>query len=604
MYCSKCGTEVGEDARYCPNCGAEIKVQNECLQGIVNIENNKKEQDKKQSAKDILVLIVTLLGMVVITMLLSMLLSWLFNNDVVIEKMGNIEKSAGDWLNKPDKPWNNSWQKSIDTYKPGDYFDEQHDLVYNYYDDKDGLQDLQDNIVIPCEYDNIWFESELSLIMAEKEGGRATDIYSRDGEKVLSVDGTVRPDFCTKCLVGYIENIPTMSDEEWDEEVNYEYAYDVKLVNLQGELIEQKIDDFEQCGNVYKIETSRVSFDNLEWYDYSCGGNYIMNEKGERISDIFPVMDHYDEINHIFQVKTEEGYLYYIDEKGNEIAEAQSQWDYYLGFVNGKFKVSVVENDNEYVGIAETMDSNANMVLEAEYETIEGENGVYWASKDLEDGRRRYALFDGSGEQITDFIYDEISLIYDENGEFVDHIEARKESGVSDIYYLKSGIAYHICKLQEEKYIDIWKIKDQYYYIVQENTGYGLVEIFDKSGNILLNQQAQDLYSDDRNEDNGLLALRYEEDYKDNKENIHIFDVVSGKEIRVLKDVAYFKMVKNGVCYYDGNTKEYIVEEILKNDKTQSVTWKKMLKTKKPVTVEDDVYSIKIQEQRAHYVGN
>ena len=81
MYCSKCGTEVGEDARYCPNCGAEIKVQNECLQGIVNIENNKKEQDKKQSAKDILVLIVTLLGMVVITMLLS----WLFNNDVVIE---------------------------------------------------------------------------------------------------------------------------------------------------------------------------------------------------------------------------------------------------------------------------------------------------------------------------------------------------------------------------------------------------------------------------------------------------------------------------------------------------------------------------------------
>ena len=101
-----------------------------------------------------------------------------------------------------------------------------------------------------------------------------------------------------------------------------------------------------------------------------------------------------------------------------------------------------------------------------------------------------------------------------------------------------------------------------------------------------------------------MLALRYEEDYKDNKENIHIFDVVLGKEIRVLKDVAYFKMVKNGVCYYDGNTKEYFVEEILKNDKTQSVTWKKLLETKKPVTVEDDVYSIKIQEQSAHYVGN
>ena len=331
-----------------------------------------------------------------------------------------------------------------------------------------------------------------------------------------------------------------------------------------------------------------------------------MNEKGERISDIFPVMDDYDEINHIFQVKTEEGYLYYIDEKGNEVAEAQSQWDYYQGFVNGKFKVAVVENDNEYVGIAETMDSNANMVLEAEYETIEGENEVYWASKELEDGGRRYAyaLFDGNGEQITDFIYYGISLIEDDNGEFVDHIEARKESGVSDIYYLNSGAVERVCKLRESEKINILKIKDQYYYIVQEDTGYGSVEIFDKSGNILLNRQAQDLYSDDRNEDNGLLALRYEEDYKDNKENIHIFDVVLGKEIKVLKDVAYFKMVKNGVCYYDGDTKEYIVEEILKNDKTQSVTWKKLLETKKPVTVEDDVYSIRIQKQSAHYVGN
>lgn len=602
MYCSKCGTEVGEDARYCPNCGAEIKVQNECLQGIVNIENNKKEQDKKQSAKDILVLIVILLGMVVITMLLS----WLFNNDVVIEKMGNIEKSAGDWLNKPDKPWNNSWQKSIDTYKPGDYFDEQHDLVYNYYDDKYGLKDLQDNIVIPCEYDNMWFESELSLIMAEKEGGCATDIYSRDGEKVLSVDGKVRSDFCTQCLVGYIKNIPTMSDEERYKKFHDMYPQDVKLVNLQGELVEQKINDVEQCGNVYKIATSRVSFDNLEWSDDCWSGKYIMNEKGERISDIFPVMDDYDEINHIFQVKTEEGYLYYIDEKGNEVAEAQSQWDYYQGFVNGKFKVAVVENDNEYVGIAETMDSNANMVLEAEYETIEGENEVYWASKELEDGGRRYAyaLFDGNGEQITDFIYYGISLIEDDNGEFVDHIEARKESGVSDIYYLNSGAVERVCKLRESEKINILKIKDQYYYIVQEDTGYGSVEIFDKSGNILLNRQAQDLYSDDRNEDNGLLALRYEEDYKDNKENIHIFDVVLGKEIKVLKDVAYFKMVKNGVCYYDGDTKEYIVEEILKNDKTQSVTWKKLLETKKPVTVEDDVYSIRIQKQSAHYVGN
>ena len=296
----------------------------------------------------------------------------------------------------------------------------------------------------------------------------------------------------------------------------------------------------------------------------------------------------------------------HIDEKGNEVAEAQSQWDYYQGFVNGKFKVAVVENDNEYVGIAETMDSNANMVLEAEYETIEGENEVYWASKELEDGGRRYAyaLFDGNGEQITDFIYYGISLIEDDNGEFVDHIEARKESGVSDIYYLNSGAVERVCKLRESEKINILKIKDQYYYIVQEDTGYGSVEIFDKSGNILLNRQAQDLYSDDRNEDNGLLALRYEEDYKDNKENIHIFDVVLGKEIKVLKDVAYFKMVKNGVCYYDGDTKEYIVEEILKNDKTQSVTWKKLLETKKPVTVEDDVYSIRIQKQSAHYVGN
>jgi len=195
-------------------------------------------------------------------------------------------------------------------------------------------------------------------------------------------------------------------------------------------------------------------------------------------------------------------------------------------------------------------------------------------------------------------------LIEDDNGEFVDHIEARKESGVSDIYYLNSGAVERVCKLRESEKINILKIKDQYYYIVQEDTGYGSVEIFDKSGNILLNRQAQDLYSDDRNEDNGLLALRYEEDYKDNKENIHIFDVVLGKEIKVLKDVAYFKMVKNGVCYYDGDTKEYIVEEILKNDKTQSVTWKKLLETKKPVTVEDDVYSIRIQKQSAHYVGN
>ena len=131
MYCKKCGNELDEDAKFCPECGAK-KEEND-----VEIEEKQENSNNKKSKKTLMVTIIA----IIIILLIAIICYILYQKNIISKQenentsiLGTSNIQANGVSNISFKNMNaddddlDDNQKAILDYFDNDYFELYYDI--------------------------------------------------------------------------------------------------------------------------------------------------------------------------------------------------------------------------------------------------------------------------------------------------------------------------------------------------------------------------------------------------------------------------------------------------------------------------------------------